>query len=136
MEGIGPDVYSSSPSSMGSATCFLDDEGLLLLALEAGFDVLEAGARWGGGHRSVIVGNTGWLGTNLALLSGGFLSRLFVLFIGDLVDFVTEVFARLFILSKSQSGIWNTSEVQQTFFAAFLFGAALVLGLASAFAFG
>jgi len=45
VEGISPNVYSSSPSSMGSAACFLDDEGLLLLALEAGFDVLEAGAR-------------------------------------------------------------------------------------------
>ena len=38
-------IYSSSSSSMGSAACFLDDEGLLLLALEAGFDDLEAGAR-------------------------------------------------------------------------------------------
>ena len=31
---------------MGSAACFLDDEGLLLLALEAGFDDLEAGTRY------------------------------------------------------------------------------------------
>ena len=30
---------------MGSVACFLDDEGLFLLALEAGFEDLEAGAR-------------------------------------------------------------------------------------------
>ena len=30
---------------MGSAACFLDDEDLLLLALEGGFEDFEAGAR-------------------------------------------------------------------------------------------
>jgi len=36
---------------MGSAACFLDEEGLLLLVLEAGFEDLEAGTRWNGGYR-------------------------------------------------------------------------------------
>lgn len=45
IEGIGSGVYSLSSSSMGSTACFLDDEDLLLLAFEAGFDDLEAGAR-------------------------------------------------------------------------------------------
>jgi len=79
--------------------------------------------------------NNGWLCANLALLPSGFFGGLF-LFIDNLVDFVTKVFTRLLILSESQYGVQCSREVKQTFFAAFFFGAALALGLVSAFAFG
>lgn len=77
----------------------------------------------------------GQLSTNLALLPSGFLGGLLILVISDLVDFVTEVFARLLILSGSQHETQTSRVVKQTF-AAFFFGAALALGLDSAFAFG
>ena len=76
------------------------------------------------------------MNTNLALLPSAFLSGLLILIIVDLVEFVTKVFTGLLILYKSQSEERDSRWIEQTFFAAFFFGAALALVLGSAFALG
>ena len=121
---------------MGSAACFLDDEGLLLLVLEAGFDDLEAGARWGGGGGDERSGETPacWARTlrfcpadsseGSSSSSSATLSTSSPKSSPDSSSY------------PSVSLRHGTREVEQTFFAAFFLGAALALGLGSAFAFG